>query len=234
MVDSNCPFLMEVAVRTNMDRKGGHLARSAVSGGLVLRERAQAANDEIPMFEDIYKYGYFNTNSIWLNLHAVKAAIEEHGGFLPLPLIVNRKRLVPKDDSTPEVYQLETAIGAAISLFEGADAVAVPRSRFAPVKNCEDLLVVRSDRYQLDNSCELKSADDCTEHITVRLDEKYFGTIDKYSKRFHSGEPSLKSCTHFEVDGDVSFGKGIVVDGSIKISSPEGESILIPDYSKPS
>lgn len=45
------------------------------------------------------------------------------------------------------MFQLETAMGAAIECFKGAGAVAVPRYRFAPVKKCNDLLLLRSDAY---------------------------------------------------------------------------------------
>src|SRR4029077_11628263 len=66
-----------------------------------------------------------------------------------LPLIVNRKTVDSRDpDSTP-VIQLESAMGAAIGSIRGARAVHVPRSRFAPVKSTNDLLVVRSDAYEL-------------------------------------------------------------------------------------
>lgn len=48
-----------------------------------------------------------------------------------------------------QVFQLETAMGSAIECFEGASAVVVPRSRFAPVKTCNDLFVLRSDAYNV-------------------------------------------------------------------------------------
>lgn len=44
---------------------------------------------------------------------------------------------------TPQVWQLETAMGAAIECFSGAAAVCVSRDRFAPVKKCSDLLLLR-------------------------------------------------------------------------------------------
>ena len=40
----------------------------------------------------------------------------------------------PGDDASPAVFQLETAMGAAIESFKGAGAVVVDRSRFVPVK----------------------------------------------------------------------------------------------------
>ena len=56
----------------------------------------------------------------------------------------------PRDANSPRVIQLETAMGAAIALFDGAQAVRVPDERFAPVKTTGDLLRVRSDAYRRD------------------------------------------------------------------------------------
>src|SRR5262249_6632657 len=46
-VDSGAPFAMEVADRTAADRKGGHLARRASDGHLVLREIAQTPEADV-------------------------------------------------------------------------------------------------------------------------------------------------------------------------------------------
>merc|ERR1719424_152701 len=62
-------------------------------------------------------------------------------------MIKNKKTVDPKDDSSQKVIQLETAMGAAIEVFRGATAIVVPRTRFAPVKKCDDLLLLRSDAY---------------------------------------------------------------------------------------
>ena len=90
-----------------------------------------------------------NTNNLWVDLEALKALMAEREGVLGLPLIVNKKTVDPGDRSTPEVFQLETAMGAAIGVFEGARPLRVPRSRFSPVKSTEDLLGLRSDAYVL-------------------------------------------------------------------------------------
>ena len=143
------PFLSEVVDRTEADRKGGHLARRREDGRLVLRETAQVPEEDQDAFEDIERHRFFNANNIWVNLQALKAALEERDGVLGLPMIVNEKTVDPTDSSSPAVIQLETAMGAAIGVFEGAAAVHVPRSRFAPVKTTSHLLVVRSDAYEL-------------------------------------------------------------------------------------
>jgi len=148
-VSSQLPFLMEVAERTPSDRKGGHLARRKSDGCLVLRESAQCPAADESLFQDIDRHRFFNTNNLWISLPVLRKALAKAGGFLPLPLIVNRKTVDPRDKKSTPVVQLETAMGAAIGFFPGAKALVVPRSRFAPVKTTADLLVVRSDAYDL-------------------------------------------------------------------------------------
>jgi len=144
------PLAMEVTRRTAADRKGGHLARRR-SGGWVLREVAQCPAEAREQFEDIERYRFFNTNNLWLNL----ARLDE-AGELELPLIVNRKALDPRDAGSPTVLQLESAMGAAIGVLAGSQPLEVPRSRFAPVKNLSDLLVVRSHAYELGEDARLR------------------------------------------------------------------------------
>ena len=79
-----------------------------------------------------------------VNLVHLKATMSKHGGLLPLPTIFNEKTVDPRNKKTPKVYQLETAMGSAIACFDKAGAVCVPRTRFAPVKTCADLLVLRT------------------------------------------------------------------------------------------
>ena len=55
------------------------------------------------------------------------------------PLIRNLKRLDPANPHSPEVIQLETAMGAAIECFKRTSAIEVPRKRFSPVKSTADL-----------------------------------------------------------------------------------------------
>ena len=142
------PFLMEVADRTEADRKGGHIARGP-DGGLVLRESAQARDEDMDAFQDVRRHRYFNTNTLWVDLRALADLLERRDGFLGLPMMANRKTVDPSDKSSTEVIQVETAMGAALGVFDGAQAVRVPRSRFAPVKTTNDLLGVRSDAYVL-------------------------------------------------------------------------------------
>jgi hypothetical protein len=83
------------------------------------------------------------------------------GGFVPLPTILNSKTVDPQIDSSTPVYQLETAMGAAIECFPGACAVCVDRDRFAPVKKCSDLLLLRSDAYEINDQSVLVLSPKC-------------------------------------------------------------------------
>ncbi len=223
------PFLMEVAERTAADRKGGHLARSR-SGRLILRESAQCPPEEEAEFQDIRRYRYFNTNNLWLNLHALADLLTAQHGILGLPLIRNEKPIDPGDPSTPRVYQLETAMGSAIAIFEGAQALCVPRCRFVPVKKNSDLLVLMSDAYRLNPDYSLALAEERDDKPpVVTLDDRYYLLHTAMRARFPAGAPSLRHCTRLTVSGDVTFGADVTVVGDVTISIPPGETLLIAD-----
>jgi UTP--glucose-1-phosphate uridylyltransferase len=213
------PFLSEVVDRTESDRKGGHLARRRDDGGLVLRETAQVPEEDQEAFEDTERHRFFNANNIWVNLRALKAALDERGGVLGLPMIVNRKTVDPTDSSSPAVVQLETAMGAAIGVFEGASAVHVPRARFAPVKTTAHLLVVRSDAYELADDWTVQLAGGRDHAPIVELSDE-FKLLDDFESRFPAGPPSLIEAERLEVEGDVRFGANVTVRGRVHVDGP--------------
>jgi UTP--glucose-1-phosphate uridylyltransferase len=217
------PFLSESTDRTESDRKGGHLARLRSDGRLVLREVAQTTDEDMPAFEDISRHRFFNCNNIWVDLRALERTLEERGGVLGLPMIVNRKTVDPTDASSPEVFQLETAMGAAIGVFEGAAALRVPRTRFAPVKTTNQLLVVRSDAYALTEDWTVQPAADPLP--IVELDSKCYKLIADFDARFPGGAPSLRECRRLEVSGDVTFGRSVAVKGEVRLEGP----LSVPD-----
>jgi UTP--glucose-1-phosphate uridylyltransferase len=217
------PFLSESTDRTESDRKGGHLARRTSDGRLVLRETAQTADEDQGAFEDLGRHRFFNCNNIWVDLATLQATLAERGGVLGLPLIVNRKTVDPSASSSPAVLQLETAMGAAIEVFEGAAAIRVPRTRFAPVKTTNQLLVVRSDAFALTDDWTMRAA---TQPIpVVSLDESYYKLLADFEERFPGGPPSLRACRRLSVEGDVSFGRDIAVKGSVSLAGP----LAVPD-----
>jgi len=230
MAANEVPFIMEVAERTENDRKGGHLAL-AEDGRLTLRESAQCDPADSEKFQDITRHRFFNTNNLWVNLRRLSDTLENDEDQVPdLPMIRNEKRVDPTDSSSPAVYQLESAMGAAISLFDGAQAVVVPRSRFLPVKKTSDLLLIRSDCYRLEDDytlSEVRPAD--LGPCVVDLDSACFGNIADFERRFPAGPPSLCQCTRLSVRGDVSFGAGIACTGDVEVDSEAGRPLSIAD-----
>ncbi len=232
LVSRNVPFLMEVADRTVADRKGGHLARRRSDDHLLLRERAQCPEAELSAFEDVAAHRYFNTNSLWLHLPTVQRLLDERDGVLGLPLIVNHKPLDPRDPSTPRVVQLETAMGAAIAAIPGAEALRVPRTRFAPVKTTSDLLAVRSDAYLLTEDHRVipnPARDPALPVLDVRLDPRFYRLIDALEARFPQGPPSLIECAELEIVGDVRFGRDVTCRGRVAIRNEESAPLHIAD-----
>jgi len=223
---SGKPFLMEVANRTAIDRKGGHVAQR--NGQLLLREAAQCPDSDQTAFQDIERHRFFNTNSIWLRLDSLKQILDAQGGFIRLPIIKNSKTVDPRTKNSPAVFQLETAMGAAIECFENAGAIVVPRARFAPVKTTSDLLALRSDAYTVTEDWSLhltNSASDAPP--TVDLDANHYKLFDQFEEKILAGAPSLKNCTSLKVTGPVAFNSGNIFQGNVTLTnkSPDLQSL---------
>ncbi len=227
--EQNLPFMMEAADRTEADKKGGHLAQLP-DGRLILRESAQCPDADQHAFRDTGLHRYFNTNNLWLNLADLKRVMEENDHILGLPMIRNAKTINPRDSESEAVYQLETAMGAAIGVFENAGAVRVPRTRFAPVKNSSDLLAVRSDVYYLTEDYKVIQAPDRKyEHLVIELDEKYYKLIDEMEARFPFGPPSLRQCAKLAIEGNIKFGAGVILKDRVQIINDSAEQAVITD-----
>jgi UTP--glucose-1-phosphate uridylyltransferase len=222
LASAEIPFLMEVVLGTEADRKGGHIARRKADGQLVLRETAQTPPEDEQSFRDYRRWRYYNTNSIWVDLRALARTLEESEGVLELPLIVNRKTVDPRDpDSTP-VIQLESAMGAAIEKFRGAQLLCVPRTRFAPVKTTDDLLVLRSDVYTVSDELVVEPVPERRGNLPyVELDSRYYKLLDRFEQRFPDGPPSLREAERLVVHGDVTFGARVVVRGAVELDVEE-------------
>jgi len=228
MAEHDVPFGMEVCRRTRSDRKGGHVAVRKSDGRLILRDSAQVHPDDTKSFQDVTRHKTFNTNNLWIDLDRLAELMAGHDGVLGLPIIVNRKTVDPADSSSPKVIQLETGMGTAIETFEGSQAVIVDRSRFKPVKTTNDLLVLRSDVYDLNEAGDLTTHHEGDEPY-VDLDPEYFRILADFEERFAAGPPSLVRADRLEVRGDVAFGKDVVVLGEVEVEAPAGERREIPD-----
>ena len=143
LFDNNHEFLMEVTEKTKADVKGGTLID--YDGKLRLLEEAQVPKEHKDDFKCVKAFDVFNTNNLWINLHAIKRNVKE--GKLDMEVIVNTKMV----EGDMQVIQLETAVGAAMKCFRQSKGIKVPRSRFLPVKKTSDLFLIMSNLYKLQN-----------------------------------------------------------------------------------
>lgn len=227
VIREGIPFLMEAVIGTAADRKGGHIARRTSDGRLILRETAQTPPEDADSFTDYERWRYYNTNSLWVDLQVLEERLSSGGG-LELPVILNRKTVNPRDKSSTKVIQLESAMGAAIGSFPGAQMLVVPRTRFVPVKTTDDLMLLRSDAYSLDDDLQVLPASGRTGPLPfVELDKDFFGMIDDFEQRLPAGPPSLRDAERLVVHGDVTFGEGVVVRGSVELDASGGDPVTI-------
>jgi len=220
VISNNREFVMEVTDKTRADVKGGTLIN--YEGHLRLLEAAQVPKEHEEDFKSVKKFNVFNTNNLWINLPAIQRVLDEN--TLEMEIIVNPKQL----DGGVNVIQLETAIGAAMKCFDRASGVNVPRSRFLPVKMTSDLLLVMSNLYSLDNgSLCMSSKRMFASTPLVKLGGKEFKKVKDFLYRFGS-IPDMLELDHLTVSGDVTFGKGVSLRGTVIIIANHGDRIDIP------
>ncbi|GMI15440.1 hypothetical protein TrLO_g6587 [Triparma laevis f. longispina] len=226
---TDAPFMMECCVRTENDKKGGHLASRNSDSQLILRESAMCAEEDEKEFQNIDKYKYFNTNNLWIRLDKLKEIVSKFGGFIPLPMIKNKKTVDPKDDQSQKVIQLETAMGAAIEVFRGATAIVVPRTRFAPVKKCDDLLLLRSDAYIITDDFRPVLNPECGGSAPIiSLDKKKYKLVGQLEACLRGGLPSLVKCSRLTITGEVWMTRKCVFSGDVSFNNMSDEPKLLP------
>ena len=121
---------------------------------------------------------------------------------------------------------------AAIECFEGAQAIVVPRDRFAPVKTTNELLMLWSDAYEVTIDSRMVLAErESRRDLVIDLDTRFYGTVDKLAERFAEGPPSLAKCRRLRVVGDHSFGAGVVFEGEAQLVNETSEQVHVPDGS---
>merc|ERR1712223_192391 len=151
----------------------------------------------------------------------IKHIIEEN--TLDMEVIVNPKTL----DGGLNVIQLETAVGAAMKCFEGGKGINVPRSRFLPVKKSSDLLLIMSNLYKLKEGSLIMSPERMfLSTPLVKLGDE-FKKVGDFLKRFAS-IPDILELDHLTVSGNVTFGRGVVLKGTVIIIANHGDRIDIP------
>lgn len=209
-------FLMEVCERTAADKKGGHLCKRLSDDKFTLRESAMCPESDKAAFEDIKLHKYFNTNNLWLHLPSLKTTMADNGGSLPMPLIKNRKTVNPRDSKSEPVYQLETAMGSAIECFSKSGALVVPRTRFAPVKTCGDLFILRSDVFKIAEDATIQAVTDKVP--LVKLDDTHYKLVDQMEALVEAS-PSLIHATSLTVKGPIKFAAGVIIEGDVTLEA---------------
>ncbi len=217
--ESGAPFAIEAVRRTKADRKGGHFARRKADGRIVLRETAQTRKQDLQALGDLDRHRFTSTNNLWFDLERMRTEIKARDGVLGLPLIRNEKNVDPADSSSPKVIQIETAMGAAIEVFADSRTIEVGRDRFVPVKTTNDLLVLRSDAYDLGSDFVLDQVPSALPFIDL---DQHYTLVEDFDKRFPTGVPSLKDAESLVVSGDWTFGKGVRVKGVARLEGDHG------------
>ncbi|KAH8257092.1 hypothetical protein KR038_003191 [Drosophila bunnanda] len=213
-------FVMEVTDKTRADVKGGTLIQ--MENKLRLLEIAQVPPEHVDDFKSVKTFKFFNTNNIWANLAAIDRVLRER--TLNMEIIVNNKTL----ENGTRVIQLETAVGAAMKCFDGAIGINVPRSRFLPVKKSSDLLLVMSNLYTLKNGSLVMSPQRMFPTTPlVKLGENHFSKVKEFLGRF-ANIPDIIELDHLTVSGDVTFGRGVSLRGTVIIIANHGDRIDIP------
>ena len=96
--------------------------------------------------------------------------------------------------------------------------VEVGRDRFVPVKTTDDLLVLRSDCYRLDDDSVLEQVVDEIPFVALGPAYKLVGGFEE---RFGRGVPSLRGATRFEVPGDWTFGADVTATGEVVLGDED-------------
>src|SRR5690606_2893379 len=113
--------------------------------------------------------------------------------------------------------------------FNGAQAIRVPRSRFAPVKTTDDLLAVRSDAYTLTNDFRIvPSGERKMQNFNIKLDGRFYKYVSDLDARFPEGAPSLAENKSLIIEGEFRFGKDVKCVGDVHLHNETNAQIFIP------
>jgi UTP--glucose-1-phosphate uridylyltransferase len=213
-------YAAETVPKTPDDWKGG--MPILYKGRVKLLEVAQVPAGHLEDFKNVALFDVFNSNNMWVNLPKLKKALDDD--TLVLDVIKNKKVYQGRP-----IVQLEAAAGSAIQSFPDSISVKVPRRRFLPVKACSDLLMMRSDLYERGPGAffDVSTARGTAELPHFKLGELYTKVQD-FEARFPS-PPSLLKLDTLEIEGDVTFGKNVRLEGKVVFKAPAGEKWVVPD-----
>jgi UTP--glucose-1-phosphate uridylyltransferase len=95
--------------------------------------------------------------------------------------------------------------------------VNVPRSRFLPVKSTDDLFLVQSDLYKIEHGqLTVNPKRQFASVPLIKLGDE-FRKVHNFLSRFKS-PPHILELDHLTVTGDVTFGSGVHLKVSLRVS----------------
>ena len=224
-------FCMEVVPKTRADTVGGTLVE--YKGQTRLLEVGEVPKKHRQSFlSTSSNFNLFNTNNLWVNLRAIQRLCAS--GAMNGDVIV-KQTSVDDPNNTNHVrtmLHLATAAGAAVKFFTGsALGLQVPRSRFRPVKTTSDLLAVQSTLYSMKHGALVMNPMRSINSAPLIKLGPEFTNVDEYMERFSGGVPDIVGLDHLTVSGNVYFGPGVVLKGTVIIVCNEGSRIDIPPHS---
>ena len=156
-----------------------------------------------------------------MKLSSMKKVVESEK--VDLDIILNQKTLA----DGRKIIQLETAVGSGVKCFEKSVGLHVNRDRFLPVKTTSDLLLVMSNIYAVKSGNLLMSEKRIFGTTPLVKLGHEFAKMAKFNKRIMD-IPNLIDLDHLTVSGDVTFGRNVVLKGTVIIIANHGERIDIP------
>ena len=79
---------------------------------------------------------------------------------------------------------------------------------------------MRSDAFSIDTDGGLRLVESRTSPPVVTLDKRYYTGLDEFERRFPQ-PVGLVECDRLRVEGDVTFGRGVVVRGEVTLRARE-------------
>ncbi|MCP9262957.1 UTP--glucose-1-phosphate uridylyltransferase [Dirofilaria immitis] len=122
------------------------------------------------------------------------------------------------------VNQLETSLGGAIRNFDKVLSIKVPRSRFLPVKNTQELLAIMSDLYEVTENFSLQFVRKDKAPI-IELSE-HFSKISEFRERFCE-IPRLRELKRLKVEGNIYFEHDVILKDNVEIIADQGQKLKV-------
>jgi len=221
VVDAKKEFCLEVTDRISTDTVGGIPVR--YHDKVHVLELSQVPAHKTKKF-GVRDYKFWNTNNTWVSLQTIKSHTAD--GDLELDFVLNN---LVQPTGRLEVL-LETPASMAIQCFSKAEAIHVPRMRYRAVKSTAQLMLAQSNIFTFDNETGEMVMNPRRVPATVpliKLGEEYASVAD-FQKRMPV-VPNILELEHLTVSGDVYFGSGVVLKGTVIVVANHGERVDIPD-----